>query len=132
MALTAFALAGLGGFNAHGAGFLAAAAAGNVVPDLVTVTSGQILVLADWLQHKDLEQSVVDGGSSGRLGDRMQFHLLRRREFWTLVGGAAAWPIAAQGQESGGPVVALIFSGGHSTSDFRNFAALGGGLRESG
>ena len=40
MVLTAFAVAGLGGFNAHGAGFLAAAAARNVVPDLVTATSG--------------------------------------------------------------------------------------------
>jgi hypothetical protein len=33
---TAFALAGLGGFNAHGAGFLAAASKCGIVPDLVT------------------------------------------------------------------------------------------------
>jgi hypothetical protein len=59
MSTTAFALAGLGGFNAHGAGFLAAASKCNVVPDLVTATSGQIVVLADWLQHKDLEKSLV-------------------------------------------------------------------------
>ena len=45
----AFALAGLGGFNAHGAGFLAAATKWGVEPELVTATSGQILVLADWL-----------------------------------------------------------------------------------
>jgi hypothetical protein len=56
---TAFALAGLGGFNAHGAGFLSAASACGVVPDLVTATSGQIVVLADWLQHKNLEESLV-------------------------------------------------------------------------
>ena len=56
---TAFALAGLGGFNAHGAGFLAAASKCGVVPDLVTATSGQIVVLADWLQHKNLEESLV-------------------------------------------------------------------------
>ena len=43
---TAFALAGLGGFNAHGAGFLQAARDNRYQPDLVTVTSGQILVLA--------------------------------------------------------------------------------------
>jgi hypothetical protein len=49
---TAFALAGLGGFNAHGAGFLAAASKCGVVPDLVTATSGEIVVLADWLQHR--------------------------------------------------------------------------------
>jgi len=57
---TAFALAGLGGFNAHGAGFLAAASACGAVPDLVTATSGQIVVLADWLQHKNLETLLVD------------------------------------------------------------------------
>jgi len=56
----AFALAGLGGFNAHGAGFLAAAAKWDVTPDLVTATSGQILVLADWLRgEKDLRASLV-------------------------------------------------------------------------
>ena len=59
MSTTAFALAGLGGFNAHGAGFLAAASKCNAVPDLVTATSGQIIVLADWLQNKDLEKSLV-------------------------------------------------------------------------
>jgi hypothetical protein len=59
MGTTAFALAGLGGFNAHGAGFLAAASKCNVAPDLATATSGQIIVLADWLQHKDLEKSLV-------------------------------------------------------------------------
>lgn len=57
---TAFALAGLGGFNAHGAGFLAAATKCGIIPDLVTATSGQIVVAADWLQGKDLEKSLVD------------------------------------------------------------------------
>ncbi len=57
---TAFALAGLGGFNAHGAGFLAAASKCGIVPDLVTASSGQIIVVADWLQGKDLETSLVD------------------------------------------------------------------------
>jgi hypothetical protein len=57
---TAFALAGLGGFNSHGAGFLTAASECGIVPDLITATSGQIVVLADWLQGKDLEKSLVD------------------------------------------------------------------------
>jgi hypothetical protein len=56
----AFALAGLGGFNAHGAGFLQAARKWNVKPELVTATSGQILVVADWLANKpDLRASVI-------------------------------------------------------------------------
>ena len=57
---TAFALAGLGGFNAHGAGFLTAARECNVVPQLITATSGQIVVLADWLQGKDLKKALVN------------------------------------------------------------------------
>ena len=56
----AFALAGLGGFNAHGAGFLTAASHRDVVPDIITATSGQIAVLAAWLQGKDLEKLLVD------------------------------------------------------------------------
>src|SRR5215467_13352437 len=56
----AFALAGLGGFNAHGAGFLAAARKHQWVPDLVTATSGQILLVADWLRGKDLRASLID------------------------------------------------------------------------
>ncbi len=60
MAKTAFALAGLGGFNAHGAGFLVASAKCGIIPDMVTATSGQIVVLADWLQGKDLEKALVD------------------------------------------------------------------------
>jgi hypothetical protein len=36
----AFALAGLGGFNAHGAGFLTAARELGVTPDVATATSG--------------------------------------------------------------------------------------------
>lgn len=58
---TAFALGGLGGFNAHGAGFLAAAHDGGIVPDLVTATSGQILMVEQWLADPTkLEQAIVD------------------------------------------------------------------------
>jgi hypothetical protein len=49
----AFALAGLAGFNDHGAGFLAAATKWGLEPELVSATSGQILVLADWLAGRD-------------------------------------------------------------------------------
>src|SRR4051812_18985052 len=63
---TAFALAGLGGFNAHGAGFLAAAKAWDIQPEPVTATSGQILVLADWLHgDADLNKSLVSPGRDG-------------------------------------------------------------------
>ncbi|WP_233809535.1 hypothetical protein [Paraburkholderia sp. HP33-1] len=60
---TAFALAGLGGFNAHGAGFLQAAVDNDFRPDLVTATSGQILVLANYLSgEKDLRDGLITPG----------------------------------------------------------------------
>ncbi len=60
MVSTAFALAGLGGFNAHGAGFLDTVAECNVVPDLVTATSGQIVLLCEWLQGKKLRDLIIN------------------------------------------------------------------------
>src|ERR1700739_471050 len=56
-----FALAGLGGFNAHGAGFLQAARDNEIKPDLVTATSGQIVVLAAYLQGaKGPQKGLID------------------------------------------------------------------------
>ena len=57
----AFALGGLGGLNAHGAGFLTAAREHGVEPDLVTATSGQIVVLAAYLRGEpDLAKGLID------------------------------------------------------------------------
>ena len=57
----AFALAGLGGFNAHGAGFLQAARDHGMEPDLITATSGQIVVLATYLNGEtDLRKGLID------------------------------------------------------------------------
>lgn len=61
----AFALAGLGGFNEHGAGFLTAARELDVRPDLVTATSGQIIVLGEWLRGADLKRLLADPGRPG-------------------------------------------------------------------
>lgn len=57
----AFALAGLGGFNAHGAGFLQAARDYDLKPDLITATSGQIVVLTAYLnEEQDLRKGLID------------------------------------------------------------------------
>ena len=53
---------------------------------------------------------------------------LRRREFMTLIGGAAvAWPLAARGQQ---PTVALVGLLTGSKQDDRWLGALRQGLKE--
>jgi hypothetical protein len=71
----AFALAGLGGFNAHGAGFLTAATESGVRPDLVTATSGQIIVLAEWLRGNDLKALLIAPEEQGGLFGTMRIAL---------------------------------------------------------
>ena len=61
-------LAGLGSFTAHGAGFLTAARELGVEPDLVTATSGQIIVLGEWLRSTDLKAFLTNHSGRRPLG----------------------------------------------------------------
>jgi putative ABC transport system substrate-binding protein len=56
---------------------------------------------------------------------------VRRREFITLIGGAAAWPLAARGQQPAMPLVGVMSPLSIATAA-RNIAALRNRLRELG
>jgi ABC-type uncharacterized transport system substrate-binding protein len=62
----------------------------------------------------------------------MQFNQLKRREFITLIGGAAtAWPVAARAQQPAVPVVAILQAGAAETNP-GTATAFRKGLSETG
>jgi putative ABC transport system substrate-binding protein len=61
----------------------------------------------------------------------MQFDRLKRRELITLLGGAAAWPVAARAQQLLMPVVSLV-SGRSPEVSARAAASFRNGLNETG
>jgi putative ABC transport system substrate-binding protein len=57
---------------------------------------------------------------------------MERREFITLLGGAAAWPLAARAQQSGRVYRIGVLETSPAASNTANFDALRKGLRELG
>jgi putative tryptophan/tyrosine transport system substrate-binding protein len=64
----------------------------------------------------------------------MQFDQLKRREFITLLGGAAAWPLAARAQHAGGMrrIGVLMFTASDDPYGKKSVKAFQGGLQELG
>jgi putative tryptophan/tyrosine transport system substrate-binding protein len=61
----------------------------------------------------------------------MPFHRLRRRDFITLLGGAAAWPVTARAQPPPMPVIGYLYNGSPEVSA-NYLAAFRKGLSEIG
>jgi putative tryptophan/tyrosine transport system substrate-binding protein len=64
------------------------------------------------------------------LGQQMQFDQVKRRQFMTLIGGAAAWPITARGQQPRATIGFLSL--GTGVGEVRFVSSFRNGLNEAG
>lgn len=70
----AFALGGLAGNNAHGAGFLQAALERGVRPDIISCTSGQLRWAYHYLESLDAGQANLEAVFDKEIGRSQRFH----------------------------------------------------------
>jgi putative tryptophan/tyrosine transport system substrate-binding protein len=89
------------------------------------------MLCSSWHPLTDHRQfDILQSGLAG--GDRMLFDQLHRREFITLIGGAAAtWPLAARAQQAALPVIGYL-NFGSPESDTPRVTGLRRGLNQMG
>jgi putative ABC transport system substrate-binding protein len=78
-----------------------------------------------------MRESCTSGSVRGARGNSRPYRDLRRREFITLFGGAAAWPLAARAQQRVMPVIGYLHSG-LPGQDAEQVAGFLKGLGETG
>lgn len=91
----AFALGGLAGNNAHGAGFLQAALDRNVVPSMISCTSGQLMWVWQYLKLLDPETAPVVS-PDGRLETRFQDELSKLTPLGLMLDVVPFMPLSLQ------------------------------------